>query len=217
MTLVARRPRRDHRQLARPLPVSAAQRLVSQRAARRIPDLRSRAVAGRCALADDVGRRRDQGRQRRCGIASTRRTGRGRRIRRGRDATAPSSRRPTDDGIPASSRRIRKRSSCGSRSSPRTAAIRDLGAVLHAAQDSRGPARRAHADRQRAGARRRDEDRRLGAQPAVEAPPRAVRPDVEHVHRRRVRRRQRRLREPARASRASRSTSPSRGTSTTAT
>ena len=36
---LARRPRRDHRQLARPLSVSAAQRVVSQRAARRIPDL----------------------------------------------------------------------------------------------------------------------------------------------------------------------------------
>src|SRR6185503_19688189 len=53
----ARRPRRDHRQLARPLSVSATQRLVSQRAARRISDLRSRVDAGRSALVDGVRRR----------------------------------------------------------------------------------------------------------------------------------------------------------------
>ena len=61
---------RDHRQLARPLSVSAAQRLVSQRRARRVPDLRSRSDARRSALADDVPGRHGRWRQRRCGIAS---------------------------------------------------------------------------------------------------------------------------------------------------
>ena len=69
---LARGPRRDDGQLARPLPVSAAQRFVSQRAARRVPDLRSRADAGRCAISNGVRRRHD-GRRRQCLVVPLRR------------------------------------------------------------------------------------------------------------------------------------------------
>ena len=89
-------------------------------------------------------------------------------------------------GVPVRIRRVAVLGARGVR-----AVRRDLGAVLHAAQDPRRAARRARPGRQRAGARSSRRDRALGAQPALEVHPGPARADVGLVHRRRVRRHER--------------------------